>query len=57
MKEDMKKIKKDNDLSDFSISQKDNSVCHTLHQSKTAIEVLFGDNYILWPPNTQLLAL
>ena len=52
MKQDMEKIKNDNDLSENLIFQQDNAACHTSRQSKAAIEVLFGKDHLEWPPNS-----
>ena len=52
MKNDMEKIKKDNNLQENLIFQQDNAACHTSRDSKYAIEVLFGKDYIEWPPNS-----
>ena len=52
MKKDMEKIKEDNDLNDNLIFQQDNAACHTSKESRYAIEILFGKNFIDWPPNS-----
>ena len=52
MKHDMGKIKKDNNLKENLIFQQDNAACHTSRESICAIEVLFGKDFIEWPPNS-----
>ena len=52
MKNDMEKIKEDNNLKEDLIFQQDNAACHTSRESKYAIEILFDKNYIDWPPNS-----
>lgn len=41
MKDDIEKIKKDNNLNENLIFQQDNAACHTSRESKAAIEILF----------------
>jgi len=52
MKKDMLNLKKDNNLEENLIFQQDNAACHTSRESKDAIEILFGKDYIEWPPNS-----
>ena len=52
MKHDMEKINKDNNLKENLIFQQDNAACHTSRESKCAIEVLFGKDFIDLSPNS-----
>ena len=52
MKEDMDKIQKDNNLKEPLIFQQDNATCHTSHESRSTIDILFNENIIDWPPNS-----
>ena len=52
MKNDMEQIEKDNNLKEKLIFQQDNAACHTSKDSKAAIDILFGENTIEWPPNS-----
>ena len=52
MKDDMEKIKKDNNLNENLIFQQDNATCHISRESKAAIEIFFKGNFIEWPPNS-----
>ena len=51
MKKDIDKIKEEHNLSKLYFQQ-DNAACHVSQESKAVIEVLFGKNYIDWPPNS-----
>ena len=44
VKKDMEKIEKDNSLDSPLIFQQDNAACHASYDSKSTIEILFGDN-------------
>ena len=52
MKEDMDKIQRDNNLKEPLIFQQDNATCHTSHESRSTIDILFNENIIDWPPNS-----
>ena len=52
MKDDMEKIKQENNLEEDLIFQQDNAACHTSRESMSSIEILFGKNTIDWPPNS-----
>ena len=52
IKKDMEKIDKENNLNTPLIFQQDNAACHTSYDSKSTIEILFGNNTIDWPPNS-----
>ena len=51
MKKDIDKIKEENNITNLYFQQ-DNAACHVSQESKAVIEVLFGKNYIEWPPNS-----
>ena len=42
----MEKMEKDNSLDAPLIFQQDNAACHTSYDSKSTIEILFGNNTI-----------
>lgn len=52
MKSDMEKIEEKNNLKEKLLFQQDNAACHTSRESRAAIDVLFGENTIEWPPNS-----
>ena len=52
MKNDKIKIRDENKLENNLIFQQDNAACHTSKDSKYAIEILFGKDFIEWPPNS-----
>ena len=52
MKKDIEKIKNDNKLTNNFYFQQDNAACHVSQESKSVIEILFGKEYIEWPPNS-----
>ena len=52
IKEDMDKIKKDNNLENNLLFQQDNASCHKSQESMEALEVIFGKDKIWWPANS-----
>ena len=52
MKNDMEKMEKEHNLNEKLIFQQDNAACHTSRESRAAIDILFGDNTLEWPPNS-----
>ena len=52
MKKDIEKIKKEHKLKDNFYFQQDNAACHVSRESKSVIDILFGKEYIEWPPNS-----
>lgn len=56
MKKDIEKIKKDHNIKDNFYFQQVNAACHISQESKTVIDILFGKEYIEWPPNSPNLS-
>ena len=52
MKNDMEKLETQYNLKEKLIFQQDNAACHTSRESRAAIDILFGENTIEWPPNS-----
>ena len=45
-------MEKEHNLNEKLIFQQDNAACHTSRESRAAIDILFGDNTLEWPPNS-----
>ena len=52
MQKDMVEFENNNKLRYNLLFQQDNAACHVSYESKAAIKILFGKNYLKWPANS-----